>query len=71
VSARGKLLAEFGGDYAGAAVGGIAGDADFHERGSPRSSVVNPVQMRQHSIGKRLRCGIWTFLAHAYLVVRA
>jgi hypothetical protein len=55
VSARGKLLAEFGGDDAGAAVGGVAGDADFHERGSPPSSVVNPVEMRQHSIGKRLR----------------
>ena len=30
VAARGELLAELGGDDAGAAVGGIAGDADFH-----------------------------------------
>ena len=31
VAARGELLAEFGGDDAGAAVSGVAGDADFHE----------------------------------------
>lgn len=31
VPARGQFLAEFGGDDAGTAVGGIAGDADFHE----------------------------------------
>jgi hypothetical protein len=31
VAARGEFLAEFGGDDAGAAVSGVAGDADFHE----------------------------------------
>ena len=31
VAASGELLAEFGGDDAGAAVRGIAGDADLHE----------------------------------------
>ena len=30
VAASGELLAKLGGDDAGAAVGGIAGDADFH-----------------------------------------
>ena len=34
VPAGGELLAEFGGDDAGAAVGGIAGDADAHGSGS-------------------------------------
>ena len=32
VAARGELDAELGGDDAGAAVGGIAGDADLHKR---------------------------------------
>jgi hypothetical protein len=32
VAASGELDAEFGGDDSGAAVGGIAGDADFHEK---------------------------------------
>ena len=31
VAAGGEFLAELGGDDAGAAVGGVAGDADFHE----------------------------------------
>ena len=52
VAPRGKLLAEFGGHDAGAAVRGIAGDSDFHERGSPWSSVVSRGQIGQHSTGK-------------------
>ena len=32
VAPRGERLAEFGGDDAGAAVDGVAGDADFHRR---------------------------------------
>jgi hypothetical protein len=31
VATSGELLAEFGGDDAGAAVGGVAGDANLHE----------------------------------------
>jgi hypothetical protein len=30
MAARGELDAELGGDHSGAAVGGIAGNADFH-----------------------------------------
>jgi hypothetical protein len=32
VAARGELDAELGGDDAGASVGWVAGDADFHGR---------------------------------------
>src|SRR5580704_14810094 len=38
VAAGGELLAQLGGDDTGAAVGWVAGDTDFHERGSPVSS---------------------------------
>lgn len=57
VAAGGEFLAEFGGDDAGAAVSGIAGDADFHDRGSPWSSVVKRGQIGQHSTGKAHPCG--------------
>jgi hypothetical protein len=57
VAAGGELLAKLGGDDAGAAVGGVAGDADLHERGSPVSSVVSRGQIVQHSTGKGRHCG--------------
>ncbi len=37
VAARGELDAELGGDNAGTAVGGIAGDADLHKRAREQS----------------------------------
>jgi hypothetical protein len=52
VAASGEFLAELGGDDAGAAVGGVAGDPDFHGRGSPGPSVVYHGQIGQHSTGK-------------------
>src|SRR5580658_9509855 len=57
VAAGGELLAELCGDDAGAAVGGVAGDTDFHRGGSPGSSVVNRGQIGQHSTGKQRPCG--------------
>src|SRR4029077_6749041 len=56
VSAGGKLLAELGGDDAGAAVRWVTGDADLHERGAPWSSVVSRGQIGQHSTGKTRHC---------------
>jgi len=66
VAAGGKLLAELGGDDAGAAVGWVAGDADFHERGSPVSSVVSRGQIGQHSTGKERPCGVERVLTYVH-----
>src|SRR5262249_57056780 len=42
VAAMGELEAELGGDDAAAAVGRIAGDADFHKRGTRRAVPMAP-----------------------------
>src|ERR1700675_2132968 len=52
VAAGGELLAKLSGDDSGAAVRWVTGDPDFHERGSPGSSVVSRGKIGQHSTGK-------------------
>src|SRR5260370_35283709 len=50
VAAGGELHAEFGGDYAGAAVGWVRGDADAHKIGfrvSPESMRAATIQQFQ------------------------